>query len=59
MIKKLLDSAGAIRDAGLIHGLEDPLKEGIASHSSTLTWRIPWTRGAWKAMVQSVTRSRT
>ena len=24
-------------------GEEDPLKEGMATHSSTLTWRIPWT----------------
>ena len=23
-------------------GLEDPLKEGTATHSSVLTWRIPW-----------------
>ena len=22
---------------------EDPLEEGIASHSSVLAWRIPWT----------------
>jgi len=24
-------------------GCEDPLEEGIASHSSILAWRIPWT----------------
>ena len=22
---------------------EDPLEEGMATHSSTLPWRIPWT----------------
>ena len=22
---------------------EDPLEEGMATHSSTLAWRIPWT----------------
>ena len=22
---------------------EDPLEEGIANHSSTLAWKIPWT----------------
>ena len=22
---------------------EDPLKKGIATHSSVLAWRIPWT----------------
>ena len=24
-------------------GWEDPLKKGMATHSSILTWRIPWT----------------
>ena len=24
-------------------GREDPLKEGMAIHSSILTWRTPWT----------------
>ena len=24
-------------------GLEDPLEEGTAAHSSILAWRIPWT----------------
>ena len=24
-------------------GQEDPLEKGIATHSSILTWRIPWT----------------
>ena len=24
-------------------GQEDPLEEGIATHSSTLAWEIPWT----------------
>ena len=24
-------------------GREDPLEEGMAAHSSTLAWRVPWT----------------
>ena len=24
-------------------GLEDPLEKGMATHSITLAWRIPWT----------------
>ena len=24
-------------------GPEDPLEEGMETHSSTLAWRIPWT----------------
>ena len=25
-------------------GQEDPLEEGVATHSSILAWRIPWTK---------------
>ena len=25
-------------------GWEDPLEEGIATHSSILAWEIPWTK---------------
>ena len=28
---------------GSIPGLEDPLEEEIATHSSILAWKIPWT----------------
>ena len=38
-------SAGASGDLGLIPGLEDPLEESMATHSSILAWRIPWTEG--------------
>ena len=31
------------RDMGLILSREDPLEEGMATHSSFLYWRIPWT----------------
>ena len=27
-------------------GWEDPLEEGMATHSSILAWRIPWTEGS-------------
>ena len=27
-------------------GREDPLEEGMATHSSILAWRIPWTEEA-------------
>ena len=34
-------------DLGSIPGLgEDPLEEGMATHSSILAWRIPMDRGA-------------
>ena len=37
------DSACNAGDPGSILGLEDPLEEGMATHSSILAWRIPWT----------------
>ena len=40
-------------------GLEEPLEKGIATHSSILAWRIPWTRGAWWATVHGVTKRQT
>ena len=43
MVKNLLAKEGDIRDLGSIPGQEDPLEEGMATHSSTLAWRIPWT----------------
>ena len=36
-------------------GWEDPLKEGMAIHSSILAWRIPMDRGARWANVRGVT----
>ena len=35
-------------------GWDDPLEEGMASHSSILAWRIPMDRGAWQATVHGV-----
>ena len=32
-------------------GWEDPLEEGMITHSSILAWRIPRYRGAWQATV--------
>ena len=40
-------------------GWEDPQEEGMAIHSSILSWRIPMDRGAWWATVYGVTKSRT
>ena len=37
-------------------GWEDPLKEGMATHSSILAWRISVDRGAWWATVQGLQR---
>ena len=37
------ESACSAGDSGLILSREDPLEEGMAAHSSTLSWRIPRT----------------
>ena len=38
---------------------EDPLEEGMTTHSSILAWRIPMDRGAWWAIVCKVVKSWT
>ena len=38
-------------------GWEDPLEEGMATHSSILAWRIPMVREAWRTTVRGVTNS--
>ena len=40
-------------------GWEDPLEEGMATHSSILAWRIPMDRGARQAAVHGVAKSQT
>ena len=40
-------------------GWEDPLEEGMATHSSMLAWRLPTDRGTWRATVCGVTESGT
>ena len=36
------ESACIAGDMGLIPGPDDPLEEGMATHSSILAWRLPW-----------------
>ena len=38
-------------------GWEDPLEEGMATHSSILDWGIPMDREAWQATVHVVVKS--
>ena len=40
-------------------GWEDPLEEGMATHSSILAWRIPWTEEPGGLQVHGVTKSGT
>ena len=43
MVKNPPANAEDTRDADPFPGSEDPLEEGMATHSSILAWRIPWT----------------
>ena len=38
---------------------EDPLEEGMATHSSILAQKNPMDRGAWRATVHGVAKSQT
>ena len=38
-------------------GQEDPLEKGMATHSSVLAWRIPWTEEPGRLQSMGVTKS--
>ena len=43
VVKNPLAKAGDVRDAGLIPGSGRSAGGGLATHSTVLAWRIPWT----------------
>ena len=57
MLKTPRVSAEDVRDVGLIPGPGRTPGEGTATHSSILSWRIPWIEEP--AMVHGVTKSWT
>ena len=44
ILKNLSASARDSENKGLILNWEESLEEEMATHSSNLVWRIPWTR---------------
>ena len=42
MVKNLPAKAGEVRDAGSIPVMRRSLEDGMATHSSTSAWGIPW-----------------
>ena len=38
-------------------GWEDPLEKGMATHSSILAWKIPWTEEPGGATVHGIAKS--
>ena len=60
LVAQMVKNLPAMREAWLqSQGWKDPLKEGMAIHSSTLAWRIPMNRAAWLATDHGVTKSQT
>ena len=57
VVKNLPLDAGTKGDTGAMPGSER--SPGVATQSSILAWKIPWTRGAWRATIHWVTQSRT
>ena len=59
VVKNLSASARDVRDAGSILGPEDPLEEGMATHSSILAWRIPWTEKSGTLQFMGLQKNQT
>ena len=59
VVKNPPASAGDIETWVRSLGGEDPLEEGVATHSRVLAWRIPMDGGAWWATVHGVVKGQT
>ena len=60
LVAELVKNPPAMRENGLDPWVEKiPLEEGMATYSSIPAWRIPTGRGAWRATVRGVAKSRT
>ena len=62
MVKNTPTKAGELETWVRSLDEEDPLEEGMAMHSSILSWRIPWleeTGGGGRATVHRVAKSCT
>ena len=58
LVAQMVKNPPAIRETWVQSlGWEDPLEDGMATHSILLAWRIPMHRGAWQAAVHGVTKS--
>ena len=59
LVAQMVKNSSAMQETWIQSlGWEDPLEEGMATHSSILAWRIP-RRGAWRATVHGVIKSQT
>ena len=55
VVAQMVKNPPAMQETGVWSlGGEDPLEEGMATHTSILAWRIPMDRGVWRATVCGV-----
>ena len=60
LVAQMVENPPAMRETWVPSlGREDPLEEGMATHSTILAWSIPVDRGAWWAAVCGVGKSWT
>ena len=60
LVVQMVKNPPAMRDTWVrFLGWEDPLEDGMATHSSILARRILMDRGAWWATVHGVAKSQT
>ena len=60
LLAQLVKNLPVIQETWVLSlGWEDPLEEGMATHSSILAWRIPTAGGAWQATVHGFAKSWT
>ena len=44
LVSQMIENLPVIQETWVqSRGQEDPLKKGMATHTSVLAWRIPWT----------------
>ena len=58
MVKNLVKNLPAVQETWVQSvGWKDPLEKGVATHSSILAWRIPWTEEPGGLQVHGVVNS--
>ena len=60
LVAQIVENLRAVQETWVQSlGWEDPLEEGMATHSGILAWRIPMDRGTCQATVHEITKSWT
>ena len=60
LVAQMVKNPPAVRETWVQSlGWEDPLEDGMATHSSIFAWTISMNRGAWWATIHEVAKSHT